>query len=190
MVWRLLLTAASGLALIVAAGCAGSPPAEPPVERHALIEELERNYSIAVEPRRLAPVEPDPRAMKIEGAMGAPAPETSGSGIPVPVPEVPPVPDPDRMGTHSTSEQATGPVLRTYLARRFLYEDWYPRIRDVVVDNGVASIAASHLGRSGAKAAAEDICDAALSSHLLREAHVQFGSRSVGCTAPHAKGSR
>jgi hypothetical protein len=73
-------------------------------------------------------------------------------------------------------------AIRTYLARQFLYKDWYPNVREVEVRRHVAFVSTWRLKLSEGKATPRRICAAIISSHRVRKAWVQFGRGfTVGC---------
>lgn len=71
--------------------------------------------------------------------------------------------------------------IRTYLARDFVYESWYPRIRDILANGRRAVVFALLPKTARGRAVAGRICGAVLSSHRVRAAKVIFSRASVAC---------
>lgn len=88
-------------------------------------------------------------------------------------------------GDSPTTDSApvSAAIVRGHFARHFLYETWYPHVRDIDVSNRFASIVAWHLNGSGAPGLARRICAAALSLRRLRGASVRFRFSSVNCSS-------
>ena len=63
--------------------------------------------------------------------------------------------------------------IRTYLADRFVYANWYPRFREVAVSGDIAAVSAVLPSRSGRKKIASKICTAVLGSKQVRRVRVR-----------------
>jgi hypothetical protein len=200
-----LAAVASGL-VIVAIGCGGSgaPSPESPIERQKSATHRHQPAPVerGAEPRTGRAHAPD-AAVEVQysdappvelehpprAALASDRMESQAVGsTPVEIREdramAPLIREPNRPPAQAPISAA---IIRLYFAYRFLYETWYPYVRDIDVHDRFASIVTWHLKGSGAPKQARSICDAALSLQHLQRVSVKFGSRSVDCFSASAK---
>lgn len=162
-----------GFALIpaLAGGCGGSAPAESATARSS---------------HASSPPEP---GMRVGIGRGGSSP--GGTPRPaigyMPAPDAGPSPESLHGKVEGTpvergSSSRLAAALRTQLARRFVYRDWYPDVRAIEVKGRTAFVGTWHLNRSGDARDLSAICGAVLSSHRVRAAQVLVDGRpAVAC---------
>jgi hypothetical protein len=102
------------------------------------------------------------------------APASQGAAPPAEDAEVAPPPEPSAEPPSAISSAA----VRAYLARRFLYEAWYTKIRNVTMKRRRVILRASLPRDRRGKATARAICTAALEWRRVTKALVEYGSGS------------